>query len=29
MCNDIHATLAELEAKGVDIAQPVSDESWG
>ena len=29
MCNDLHTTLAELEAKGVDSAQPVSDESWG
>jgi len=29
MCNDVHATLAELKAKGVDISQPVSDESWG
>jgi hypothetical protein len=29
MCNDVHDTLAELKAKGVDSAQPVSDESWG
>jgi catechol 2,3-dioxygenase-like lactoylglutathione lyase family enzyme len=29
MCDDVDATLSELEAKGVDIAQPVSDESWG
>ena len=29
MCNDVHATLAELKAKGVEITQPVSDESWG
>ena len=29
MCNDVHATLAELKAKGVDIAQSVSNESWG
>ena len=29
MCDDVQATLAELTAKGVDISQPVSDESWG
>ena len=29
MCNDVHATLAELKAKRVDISQPVSDEGWG
>jgi predicted enzyme related to lactoylglutathione lyase len=29
MCDDVDATLAELKAKGVDISQPVSDESWG
>jgi predicted enzyme related to lactoylglutathione lyase len=29
MCNDVHATVADLKAKGVDIARPVSDESWG
>ena len=29
MCDDVHATLAELKAKGVDISQPVSDASWG
>ena len=26
MCDDVHATVAELQAKGVDIARPVSDE---
>ena len=29
MCDDIEATLAELEAKGVRVTQPVSDERWG
>jgi catechol 2,3-dioxygenase-like lactoylglutathione lyase family enzyme len=29
MCDDIEATLAELEGKGVEIAAPVSDEGWG
>jgi catechol 2,3-dioxygenase-like lactoylglutathione lyase family enzyme len=29
MCDDIHATLAELTAKGVQIAREISDERWG
>ena len=29
MCDDIHATLAELTAKGVEVAQDVSDQGWG
>jgi hypothetical protein len=29
MCDDIEATVAELEAKGVELARPVSDEGWG
>mgnify|MGYP003542932108 CR=1 FL=1 len=29
MCDDLHASIAELEAKGVDIARPVSDEGFG
>jgi catechol 2,3-dioxygenase-like lactoylglutathione lyase family enzyme len=29
MCDDIHATLAELKAKGVEIAREVSDQGWG
>jgi catechol 2,3-dioxygenase-like lactoylglutathione lyase family enzyme len=29
MCDDIERTLAELNAKGVEIARPVSDEGWG
>jgi catechol 2,3-dioxygenase-like lactoylglutathione lyase family enzyme len=29
MCDDIHATLAELQAKGVEIAREVSDQGWG
>jgi catechol 2,3-dioxygenase-like lactoylglutathione lyase family enzyme len=29
MCDDIHATLAELQGKGADVAQEVSDEGWG
>jgi predicted enzyme related to lactoylglutathione lyase len=29
LCDDIHATLAELAAKGVEVASEVSDEGWG
>jgi catechol 2,3-dioxygenase-like lactoylglutathione lyase family enzyme len=29
MCDDIHATLAELGGKGVEIAREVSDQGWG
>jgi catechol 2,3-dioxygenase-like lactoylglutathione lyase family enzyme len=29
MCDDIRATLAELAAKGVEIAREVSDQGWG
>jgi predicted enzyme related to lactoylglutathione lyase len=29
MCDDIHATVAELEAKGVEFARPIAEERWG
>jgi hypothetical protein len=29
MCDDIEATVAELKAKGVELAGPVNDEGWG
>jgi catechol 2,3-dioxygenase-like lactoylglutathione lyase family enzyme len=29
MCDDIHATIEELEAKGVEFLEPVSEERWG
>ncbi len=29
MCDDIYATLAELQDKGAEVAQEVSDEGWG
>ena len=29
MCDDIHATLAELSGKGVEVARDVSDAGWG
>src|SRR6516225_3803069 len=29
MCDDIHATLADLSSKGVEVARDVSDAGWG
>jgi len=29
MCDDIHATLAELRGKGAEVARDVSDQGWG
>ena len=29
MCDDIHATVADLESKGVELSRPISDERWG
>ena len=29
MCDEVHATVAELQGKGVDIARPISDEGFG
>src|SRR4029077_13030297 len=29
MCDDIHATLAELRREGVEVARDVSDQRWG
>ncbi|HLM28296.1 MAG TPA: VOC family protein [Acidimicrobiales bacterium] len=29
MCDDIEATCAELEAKGVTFSAPITDEGWG
>jgi predicted enzyme related to lactoylglutathione lyase len=29
MCDDLEATIAELEAKGVELAGPPSDQPWG
>jgi len=29
MCDDIHATLAELTAKGAVVARDVADQGWG
>jgi predicted enzyme related to lactoylglutathione lyase len=29
MCDNIHATLAELRGKGAEVARDVSDQGWG
>src|SRR3954454_22813320 len=29
MCDDIDATRTELEAKGVEFTEPVTDAGWG
>ena len=29
MCDDIHATVAELHAEGVETTGPVADRGWG
>ncbi len=29
MCDNIHATLAELRGKGAEVAGDVSDQGWG
>ncbi len=29
MCDDIHATLAGLRGKGVEVARDVADQGWG
>ena len=29
MCDDLEATIAELAAKGVETAGPISDQGWG
>jgi predicted enzyme related to lactoylglutathione lyase len=29
MCDDIHATLAELRGKGVALVRDISDQGWG
>jgi catechol 2,3-dioxygenase-like lactoylglutathione lyase family enzyme len=29
MCDDLEATIAELQAKGVELAAPISEERWG
>jgi catechol 2,3-dioxygenase-like lactoylglutathione lyase family enzyme len=29
MCDDIHATVSELKAKGVEFATNISEQRWG
>jgi catechol 2,3-dioxygenase-like lactoylglutathione lyase family enzyme len=29
VCDDIEATLSELQAKGAEVAREVSDQGWG
>ncbi|MEY2517122.1 MAG: hypothetical protein QOJ89_4480 [bacterium] len=29
MCDDVHATVQELHAKGVELAREISDQGWG
>lgn len=29
MCDDISATIADLEAKGVEFTEPISEQRWG
>ena len=29
MCDDVHATVAELETHGVTITTPIADRGWG
>jgi catechol 2,3-dioxygenase-like lactoylglutathione lyase family enzyme len=29
MCDDIHATVAELKRKGVEFSQGIAEERWG
>jgi predicted enzyme related to lactoylglutathione lyase len=29
MCDDIHATLAELRGKGAQVVRDVADQGWG
>lgn len=29
MCDDVHATVDELQSKGVEFSRPISDEGFG
>ena len=29
MCDDVAATVAALQAEGIEVARPVSDQGWG
>lgn len=29
LCDDLHATVARLQAKGVKLVEPIHEEEWG
>ena len=29
MCDDVHATVSELETKGVEFIRPITENDWG
>jgi predicted enzyme related to lactoylglutathione lyase len=29
LCDDVAATVAALQARGIEVARPVSDQAWG
>jgi catechol 2,3-dioxygenase-like lactoylglutathione lyase family enzyme len=29
LCDDVAATVAALRAEGIEVARPISDQSWG
>ena len=29
MCDDLEATISQLERKGVEMSRPISEEGWG
>jgi hypothetical protein len=29
MCDDIHKTVADLKASGVEFTAPITDQGWG
>jgi catechol 2,3-dioxygenase-like lactoylglutathione lyase family enzyme len=29
MCDELHATIAELRAKGVDVSDEITEQRWG
>jgi hypothetical protein len=29
LCNDVAATVAALQAEGIEVVRPISDQGWG
>ena len=29
LCDDVAATVAALQAEGIEVARPISDQNWG